>query len=237
MKKIIIEDVKVGVSKGGMACGPVSGHVVAEARIRKAGNKISYYGLVEVGGTADFYESPESQYDIEINEEYSDDYEFPAAEGFGDYNEFFEEYDDMMKEDKAHALLLKYLVSLVRLDWDDVETLKADSVGKTVGSFEIPVCDVEEEYLEGLEADEEFDPHEPKEIFALETSQEGCSTVQPFPCKEAAFVCVDMRWNKMSQEERNAFEVFRIIRTTQYWSEVVGPVYNEAEEVLKDYKE
>ena len=34
MSKFLIEDIKVGISEGGIACGPVGGHVVAEARIR-----------------------------------------------------------------------------------------------------------------------------------------------------------------------------------------------------------
>ena len=33
MKKFLIDDFIAGVSKGGMACGPVGGHVVAELRL------------------------------------------------------------------------------------------------------------------------------------------------------------------------------------------------------------
>ena len=162
MKKIIIEEVKVGVSEGGMACGPVPGHVIVEARIRQANGKVSYYGLVEVDGTANFYATDVSRYEKEIADEIDEDEidNYPGAEGYMTYDEFYEDLEEMMKKDKAHALLLKYLVCLARLDWDGVDELKEASVGKAIGDFEIPVCDAEEEYLEE-NSEDEFDSPEP----------------------------------------------------------------------------
>ena len=46
MKKLFVEDVKVGVSKGGIACGPVSGNVVAEVCLRDVENDtVKYHSL------------------------------------------------------------------------------------------------------------------------------------------------------------------------------------------------
>lgn len=146
MKKIYIEDVKVGTEEGGMPCGV--GRVVAEARIRNEKGEVLYYGLEEMDGTASFFKSNESRYEQMLDIESDLEYEDIAAEGYTDYEDFFEELQEIEKKDKSHALLLKYLVCLVRLDWDATNELKANSIGKELGSFDIPVCDVEEEMLD-----------------------------------------------------------------------------------------
>ena len=65
MAKWLIEDVKVGESKGGIACGPVGGHIVAELQLRDTEeDAVTYYGMTEVEGTVNLTESDQSLYDI-----------------------------------------------------------------------------------------------------------------------------------------------------------------------------
>ncbi len=156
MKKILIEEVKVGVSDGGIGgCGPVSGNVVAEAKLRLAKDRISYYGMVEVDGTLNFYEGNTSRYEKEIAEAFDEENgEEIYSDGYCDYSDFYAAVEELQEEDKAKALLQKYMACLVRLSWEEVEKLKKASVGKAIGSFDIPVCDAEEEYLEDLEEEE-----------------------------------------------------------------------------------
>ena len=154
MKKLIIEEVSVNVSEGGMACGPVSGNVVVEVRVRDDSGKDSYHGLVECDGIPNIYASGVSRYRKELAMDYAEGEVFPSAEDYSCYEEFYQDFDALAARDLSHALLLKYLICLARLGWDEVEALKAASVGKPLGSFDIPVCDAEEEYLEMCEEEE-----------------------------------------------------------------------------------
>ena len=159
MKKLFVEDVKVGVSKGGMACGPISGSTVAEVCVRdqKEGT-VKYYSLAEVEGIPHFFETDVSTYDRQIEE--VDDEGFwdmlseHAVSDFSDYVDFFASQDEMEHNALDRLLIRKYLIYMVRAGWDDIEHLKTKSIGKCLGDFAIPVCDVEQEYLDDI-ADEE----------------------------------------------------------------------------------
>ena len=159
MKKLFVEDVKVGVSEGGMACGPVSGSVVAEVRLRDPEDSIvKYYSLAEVEGIPNFFETDESTYDRQIEE--VDDVEFwnmlseHAASDFCGYADFFENQEEMERNDPDSLLIWKYLIYMVRADWDEIEQMKTKSVGKCLGDFEIPVSDVEQDYLDEIDEEE-----------------------------------------------------------------------------------
>ena len=164
MKKLVVEDVKVGVSEGGMACGPVPGSVIAEACIRdlEEGTE-KFYSLSEVDGIPNFCITDESTYDRQIEE--VDDEEFwdmlsaHCVEGIGDYQDIFDNQEEMERQDPEHLLIWKYLIFLVRADEDEVEKLKAASVGKCLGDFEIPISDVEQDYLDDM-VDEESEDDE-----------------------------------------------------------------------------
>ncbi len=176
MKKLLIEDVKVGVSKGGMACGPVPGSVVAEVCLRDMEEGVvKYDSLVEVEGIPNFFETDESTYDRQIDE--VDDEAFwdmlseHTASEFSDYVGFFDYQEELEKHDPEHLLIWKYLIYMARASWDEVEQMKAKSVGKCLGDFEIPVCDVEQEYLDDM-ADEESEEDESLEKMIEDLSDE-----------------------------------------------------------------
>ena len=156
MRNIVIEDAQVGISAGGMACGPVMGHVVAEARIRE-GEEVSYYGLLVIEGIHLFYHKEESRYEQEIAEEYdeNEDEDSFVSESFEGAEDFYDAFEELKEEDEAHALLLKYLVYIADVGWDETEAMIAASRGKQIGTFEIPMSDTEKEYLEELEAERE----------------------------------------------------------------------------------
>ena len=157
----MIEDVKIGVSKGGMACGPVEGHVVAEVRIRDTEtNTVTFYAVTEVGGTLNFASTPESTYDIQIEENYNDKEAWKKVDdgedgGYSDYDEFYEDLEKHEICNEAFAPIWKYLAYIVSVNWDEVNRMKAESIGKCLGEFEIPVCDAEQEYLDSLDEDTE----------------------------------------------------------------------------------
>ena len=165
MKKLLIEDVQVGISTGGMACGLVPGHVVVEARIRDLETgTVTYHSLAEVGGMPNFVETDVSTFDTQIEENYDDEEAWDIVStgqtgGYGDYSELYADFEAHEDCDEDHALIWKYLAYMARADWDETNRMKTESVGKCLGDYEIPVCDAEREYLDEQEEDDgEGDP-------------------------------------------------------------------------------
>lgn len=160
MKKFLIENISVGVSKGGIACGPVSGLVVAEISLKDAEtNEVTYHSLTEVSGTLSFTQSSRSTFDIQIKENYDDEVSWSIVEngysgGYSDYEEF---YEDLASCDEEHRLIWKLLACLVRADWNEISEMKGQYEGKLLDEIQIPVCDAEQEYLESHEEDDPLD--------------------------------------------------------------------------------
>ena len=156
MKKLLIEDIKVGVSAGGMACGPVPGHVVAEIRLRDMEDgTVTYHSAAEVEGMPIFFKTSVSTFDTQINDSSADEEAWDVVmDGEdGNYDSYYAFYEDMENCDETHKLILKYLAYLVCADWDETERFKAETLGKCLGDFEIPISEEEQEYLDEKEDD------------------------------------------------------------------------------------
>ena len=152
MKRFLIEDVRAGISKGGVACGPVPGSVIGEIVLRDEDGKATYHCMAEVSGTLNFYESESSIYQGQIDEdfdnaEFVDLLESSFTEGYESYYDFYEEVNAMQPL-SVTARIRKYLAYVVRADWPEIDRLKADTIGKLISDVEIPLCDAEAEYLE-----------------------------------------------------------------------------------------
>lgn len=159
MKRFLIEDVRVGISKGGMACGPVPGNVIGEIVLRNEDGKASYYCMAEVSGTLNFYESSSSLYQGQIDEdfdnaEFADLMESSFTEGYDSYSDFYEEVNSMQPL-SVTARIRKYLAYIVRADWPEIDQMKKDTIGKIISDIEIPLCDAETEFLEEINNENE----------------------------------------------------------------------------------
>lgn len=150
MSKHLIEDLKVGVSGGGMACGPVPGCVNVEMQLRDTGdNSVMFYGMTDVEGVAVYLKSEESLYDILMANDYSDEDGWNKA-----YAADIGEHDD--DNDPIWRLLRYFLYA----DWDAVEELKPKCIGKYLEDIDIPKLDDEDdddEEIEILELEDEDD--------------------------------------------------------------------------------
>ena len=162
MRKFLVEDVKVGIPKGGIACGPVSGSVIAEVCLRDMEEgTVKYYSLAEVEGIPNFIETEVSTFDRQIEDD-PDDEEFwnmlskCCVEGIGDYRDVFDKQEEMKHHDPERLMIWKYLIYIVRTDWEEIDQIKEMSIGKCLGDLEIPVCDIEQDYLDD-NADEEIE--------------------------------------------------------------------------------
>lgn len=134
MAKQLIENIKVGVSGGGIACGPVPGSVVTEMQLRDTeDNSVMFYGITEVEGIENYLRSEESLYDIQIADDSSDEEGWKKV-----YAADVQDYDE---EDPIWKLLYFF----VRADWDAVEEMKPKCIGKYLEDIEIPECDEEDD--------------------------------------------------------------------------------------------
>ena len=153
MARYFIEDVKCELGAGGMACGPVAAPVVAEAKVKDDTDEVFYLSLAEVDGIPNFFQTTESTYDILVSPDMTDE----EVDFFNDhYTSFQGSYDDLFElteEDEEMLPLLKYLTYIVRADWDECEKFMEMTKGKYLDQFEIPSCDLEQEYLEEMEDD------------------------------------------------------------------------------------
>ena len=157
MKKYQINDVKVGVSGGGFACGPVPGAVVVEISVNDEHNHTMYYSLSEVDCIPMIFKTETSKYAMMMMEEKADDeaWEELEKQQYGQYEGYYELYSEMEKMPEAERQIKKLLAYLARADWDEVDEMKKRCVGKYLGTFEIPMSDEEEEYMEELEDEED----------------------------------------------------------------------------------
>ena len=163
MKRYFIEEAKCGITNGGMACGPVPGNVVVTIKYND-GEQTSWLSLIEVDGIPNLALTDKDVFEDLVEEDFDD-------EGFTEYLqehtifdfagiEFDAHYDTTfacMAEDPENPAipLIRYLITLVRCPMREVKGLIKKAEGKYADELDIPMSDVEEEYLEEEDGDEE----------------------------------------------------------------------------------
>lgn len=132
-------------------CGPMPGVVVAEVELQGDGGETLFLSLAEFEGIPNMYRTPASVFekhfenpvDESFFEELNKKYYIPD---FGcSYGEFFGCSDHELFDE------WRYLVYIVRSDWDEIDRFKKATVGKWIDEIEIPKCDIEEEWEEDTE--------------------------------------------------------------------------------------
>lgn len=200
MKRYLIEKAQCGITKGGMACGPVSGHVVVTIKFND-GSKTQWLSLVEVEGIPNVFllnkdiheELVAEDFDDEFTK-YIDEHFINEFEGISFDDSYFTTLNDIAEDpDNPAAPLIRYLITLVRCDMDEVEGLIQMASGKFADELDIPVSDVEEEFMEDYEYEEDIDMDLPEDLdketlyrmrLALETDVETETVFHDIDCEE-----------------------------------------------------
>lgn len=144
----LIKGIRYGITEGGMACGPVSGNVVASIEFQDD-DKVSFLSMVEVFGIPEFYFSEEDIYD-ELLEESEDFIDKANSLIINEFNGIeLEEYEDIMEElkkpyNEEDKALIKLLIAVVRLDYDEADKLIEESIGKYIKDINIPDTDLDD---------------------------------------------------------------------------------------------
>lgn len=149
MGKYYINEVKCGLSEGGMACGPVSGNVVVSVNV-KEGDKAFWISNIEVNGIPNFYVSEENIFDKLRNGDDDEDLsDFLERKSINTFEEIsLGEYDDVIKsiklnEDNPAASLIRYIILLTRCSMNSVDTVIAMAKGKYIDEIELSESDIE----------------------------------------------------------------------------------------------
>jgi hypothetical protein len=144
----LIKGIRYGITEGGMACGPVSGNVVASIEFQDD-DKVSFLSMVEVFGIPEFYFSEEDIYN-ELLEESEDFIDKANSLIINEFNGIeLKEYEDIMEElkkpyNEEDKALIKLLIAVVRLDYDEADKLIEESVGKYIKDINIPDIDLDD---------------------------------------------------------------------------------------------
>ncbi len=164
MKRYLVEEAKCGVTRGGWACGPVPGNVVVTIKF-KANNKSRWFSIVEFDGMPNYFLSDTDGHNILMEEEgndafmaFSEKNSISSLDGIdlgGDYESLFSNISE--DPDNPVVPLLRYAVALVRCDMDEVEELIEMAQGRYTDELDIPVSDVEEDFVDDEDEDEEDD--------------------------------------------------------------------------------
>lgn len=242
MSRYFIENAKCGVTEGGMGCGPISGNVVATIQF-KDGNATQWLSLVEVEGIPNVYLTEKDVFEDLVAEDFEDtefiEYmqehyidEFEGIEFDDDYSTTFES----IAEDPENPAvpLIRYLIALIRCEMDEVNELIERATGRYVDEIDIPVSDVEEEWIdEDYNEDEDSLPFELPEDIDLETLYRLRLSMETDIKTESVFH--DMDDEGLEQEEKRLLIIKEKCDDEEYLSWVNAFISAEFEKI-KDVK-
>ena len=166
MKKFLLLGAQSGLSKNVHGSPSwTDGEHIAEVCVQDLEDgSTSYHSLAMMCCTLNFYLTESSTFEDQIHEDYENEaiVETLSRCANGGYDDHQALYEDLTKYEictEDLAPIWKYLACLVRLEDEEMERLKAESIGKVFGAFEIPVCDEEEAFhaQKLAETDEDLD--------------------------------------------------------------------------------
>jgi len=169
MAKYVIKNIQCGLT----ACGLCADTVNVEVELQKKSGKSVFLSLVEFEGFPSVFKTSESVFQKLLNsgaesedaaDEMSDEeLEQLSTEFFDDMNEnyavysgegYHEFYDDQECGGDLHDAI-RFLIYVTRAAWEEIDRAKQEYTGKAIGDFEIPKCDAERAWEQGVDLGEE----------------------------------------------------------------------------------
>ena len=134
MKRFFIEEARYGVGDGGIACGPVDAPIVGEVKIVVDGKRI-FYTLAEACGLPNFYISDESYFEKFLDMDLDEDEIETINEYFVETGDYYEIEDN---KDEEWFDIYRYLIYVVRADYDACDRFIKETKGKYLDEIMIP---------------------------------------------------------------------------------------------------
>ena len=151
MARYRVLEAKCGVGAGGMACGPVGGPVVGEIKLADESGEEFYLCLAEVDGIPNWFRTDRSTIEEQLEESSDEVFDY-----LNDHYTDAGEYVDVFVDTDAELYqAYRYLIYLVRCEMDQVDSFIESTEGKFLDEMEIPMSDLEEDYMEDQEEDTE----------------------------------------------------------------------------------
>ena len=145
------------VADGGMACGPVSGAVIAEAAFEKPEGEVFFLTCVESMGIPTFVMTEKSVFDRIVSAEESGNEDDDLSDVLDGHTIDVGEYPDIFEDkDPKYYDMLRYIIFIVGNDCDEVDAFIKETTGKYLDEIDIPVSAIEEGYMED-DDDDDYD--------------------------------------------------------------------------------
>lgn len=138
MKDFVINEVECKTAGSG---GLFPSYVGVEAVVQDKNGKKKYVSMVDYTELLEVYESNKSLLDILIDEDLTEE-EHDKLENYKVFECIFSDINDLLELQETP--LYKYLLYLLRADWDKYTDFVDKTKGKNVNSLEIPTSDVVE---------------------------------------------------------------------------------------------
>ena len=151
MARYKVLEAACGVGRGGFACGPVGGPVVAEIKLADENGDEFYLNLAEVDGIPNWFKTDRSTIDDQLEESSDEVFDY-LNDHYIDAGEYVDVFADL---DAELYQAYRYLIYLARCKMDQVDPFIESTVGLYLDEMEIPMSDLEEDYREELEEDSE----------------------------------------------------------------------------------
>ena len=149
MGKYFVNEVKYGISEGGVACGPVEGTINVSLNV-KTDEKSFWITNSELTGIPNFYLTDDDIFDKLIKSDISDDFIEFINDKFIDNFEGISlgDYDNILSSIKENVenpagALIRYIILLTRCPEENINDIISIAKGNFIDDIDIPKCDIE----------------------------------------------------------------------------------------------
>lgn len=148
MAKYQVKNVQCDICGGVGPCGPGPSIVVAEVELQSDAGEKLFLSASELEGCCIITKSEETLFETLMSNDFDpEDLPEPIYESEG-YQDFYgAPAQELFQE-------MRYLIYILRSDWDEIDRFKNETVGKYTSDFEIPKCDAEKAFDLGIDIDE-----------------------------------------------------------------------------------
>ena len=158
MKDVKIMNCFIEENDGGMACGPVPGFTVVEAKVQDKDGKEVFFSVADVMGMPHFYITDKSTIDDQVQMTEDEEFINYLQKSF---HCSAEEYEEILeRKNDPWYQMYRYLMYLARDAREEYPSNTAgkfirQSIGKWLSELDIPATEDEKEWLEEQAEDEE----------------------------------------------------------------------------------
>lgn len=148
----IIEEIKCGITEGGIACGPIDGNIVVSLKFSD-GDQTKWLNNVEVAGIPNFYLTDKDIYEELLKEDF-DNEEFTRFLDNSFVSNFVEiklgEYEDIYESftnaNPDNVKLIRAIIWVTRCDMSELEKVISYLTKTDFAEIDIPILDVEDDF-------------------------------------------------------------------------------------------